>query len=192
MKIKYAIYRNDVGLYAKEYFDKIDPDLFYKRGVLGWQMIKAKDLPIVVNNSGGRCSFDPTDERFAGIVEVDEDQEPLTREQCFPKNSSDFEFGWVSPEGDTYNTGFQGHYRAAVMICKELGYRGYLEEIELEEKGWIKIAREAPYTYENMHKQHIYVKDLKMTKKQADTLIDLGFSAADDFKLLVEFNEDRW
>lgn len=192
MKVKYAIYKGNVGLYAKEYFDKIDPDLFYERGVLGWQMIDENDLPIVVNNFGGRCLFDPTDERFVKIIEVDEDQEPLTREQCYPKNSPDFEFGWISPEGDTYNTGFQGHHRAAVMICEELGYRGYLEESALEEKGWIKIARDVPYTYENTHKQRIYSNDLKMTKKQADTLIDLGFSTADDFKLLVEFNEDRW
>lgn len=28
MKIKYAIYKSSVGLYAKEYFDKIDPELF--------------------------------------------------------------------------------------------------------------------------------------------------------------------
>ena len=53
MKIKYAVYKGSVGLYAKEYFDKIDPELFNDRGVLGWQRIKEEDLPIVVNASGG-------------------------------------------------------------------------------------------------------------------------------------------
>ena len=52
MKIKYAIYKGTVGLYAKEYFDKIDPELFEARGVLGWYNIKEENLPIVVNASG--------------------------------------------------------------------------------------------------------------------------------------------
>ena len=109
MKIKYAIYKSKVGLYAKEYFDKIDPDLFERRGVLGWQRIKEEDLPIVVNSMGGRCSFYPVGDDFVEIVEVDEDQDPLTLEQQFPKNSPDFYFGWISPDGDTYNTGSEGH-----------------------------------------------------------------------------------
>lgn len=184
MKIKYAVYKGSVGLYAKEYFDKIDPELFTDRGVLGWQRLKEEDLPIVVNSSGGRCSFYPVEDNFVEIIEVEEDEEPLTREQCFPKNSPE--------EGDTYNTGFEGHYRAAVMICVELGYRGYLEESQLEEKGWIKISRDVPYTYETLHKQHIYTHDLRMTKKQADTLIDLGFSSDEDFKFLVKVNGERW
>ena len=78
------------------------------------------------------------------------------------------------------------------MICAELGYEDWAEEIQLEEKGWIKISRDVPYTYETLHKQHIYTHDLRMTKKQADTLIDLGFSSDEDFKLLVEINEERW
>ncbi len=192
MKVKYAIYQGKVGLYAKEYFDKIDPELFNDRGVLGWNRIKEEDLPIVVNNAGGRCSFYPVEDNFKEIIEVEEDQEPLTREQCFPKNSPEFEYGWISPEGDTYNTGFEGHYRAAIMICAELGYRGYLEENQLEEKGWIKISRDIPYTFETLHKRRIYASDCKLTKKQADTLVDLGFSSNDDFKALLEFNEDRW
>ena len=38
-KIKYAIYKGKVGLYAKEYFDKIDPEMFVNRSVLGWRHI---------------------------------------------------------------------------------------------------------------------------------------------------------
>ena len=76
MKIKYAVYKGSVGLYAKEYFDKIDPELFNDRGVLGWQRIKEEDLPIVVNASGGRCSFYPVEDNFVEIIEVEEDEEP--------------------------------------------------------------------------------------------------------------------
>ena len=67
MKIKYAVYKGAVGLYAKEYFDKIDPELFNDRGVLGWQRIIEEDLPIVVNASGGRCSFYPVEDNFVEI-----------------------------------------------------------------------------------------------------------------------------
>lgn len=191
MKIKYAIYRGKVGLYAKEYFDKIDPDLFYNRGVLGWSYIKQEDLPIVVNNAGGRCSFYPVEDNFVEIIEVEEDEEPLTREQCFPKNSTEFGFGWISPEGDTYNTGFEGHYRASVMICEELGIKTYSPERKLEESGWVKIMRDVPYTPDNWKKK-IYVEGLKLTKKQADTLVDLGYSADEDFKFMLEVSERGW
>ena len=191
MKTKYAIYKGSVGLYAKEYFDKIDPELFNARGVLGWRRIKEEDLPIVVNNAGGRCPFYPVEDNFVEIIEVEEDEEPLTREQCFPKNSTEFEYGWISPEGDTYNTGFEGHYRAAIMICAELGYRDYLAERQLEVKGRIKISRKPPYV-PGIYKKQIFANDSRITKKQADTLIDLGFSSDKYFKLLVEINEERW
>lgn len=190
-KIKYAIYKGEVGLYAKEYFDKIDSELFNDRGVLGWRSIREEDLPIVVNASGGRCSFYPVEDNFIEIVEVEEDQEPLTREQCFPKNVPEFEYGWISPDGDTYNTGFEGHYRAAIMICAELGYRSWMEERQLEEKGWAKISREAPYV-PGVFKKQIFVENLVITKKQADTLVDLGYSSDEDFKFLVEINEENW
>ena len=45
MKVKYAIYQGKVGLYAKEYFDKIDPELFNDRGVLGWGQDKRGGSP---------------------------------------------------------------------------------------------------------------------------------------------------
>lgn len=77
------------------------------------------------------------------------------------------------------------------MICAELGYKDWAEERQLEEKGWIKISRKPPYVPE-IYKKQIFANDLNMTKKQADTLIDLGFSSDNDFKLLVEINEKRW
>lgn len=190
-KIKYAIYKGKVGLYAKEYFDKIDPEMFVNRSVLGWRHINPEDLPVVVNSVGGRCSFYPIEDNFVEIIEVEEDEEPLTREQRFPKNSAEFEFGWISPDGDTYNTGFEGHYEAAVMLCKEYGYSHYSPERQLEERGWLKIMREAPYTPDNWRKK-IYAEGLKITKKQADTLIDLGYSSDEEFKELVEINEEIW
>lgn len=186
-KIKYAIYRGDVGLYAKEYIDTLEGC----QDLLGARYIKPQDLPIVVNSAGGRCSFYPVEDNFLKIVEVEEDEEPLTREECFPKNSPEFGFGWISPEGDTFNTGFEGHYRSAVMLCEEYGYNSYFAERTLEEKGWVKIMREAPYTPDNWRKI-IYAEGLRITKKQADALVDLGYSSDEEFKFLVEINEERW
>lgn len=189
--LKYAVYQGKVGLFAKEYFDRIDAELFNDRGVFGWRHIDKDRLPIVVNESGGRCSFFPVEKNFVEIIEVPESQEPLTREQCFPKNSSEFGFGWISPDGDTFNTGFEGHYRAAAMLCKEYGYSTFSPERTLEEKGWVKIFRDAPYTPDNW-KKRIYAEKLKITKKQADALVDLGYSADDDFALILEVSERYW
>ena len=185
--MKYAIYKSKVGLYAMEYIDTLKGC----KDLLGGHYVKEEDLPIVVNSVGGRCSFYPVENNFVEIIETEEDKEPLTREQCFPKNSTEFDFGWISPEGDTFNTGFQGHYSAAIMICKEYGYETFNAERELEKRGWVKIMREAPYTPDNW-KKHIYVKDLKLTKKQADTLMDLGYGKNEDYQFLVEINEENW
>ena len=185
--MKYAIYRSEVGLYAKEYIDRLADC----KDLLGGYNVKQEDLPIVVNRAGGRCSFYPVESNFIKVIEVDENEEPLTREQCFPKNSPEFDFGWISPEGDTFNTGFQGHWAAAKMICAEYGYKSYNPERELEERGWVKIMREVPYTPGNWRKQ-IYAEGLKITKKQADTLMDLGYGKDNEFQFLVEINAENW
>ena len=89
MKVKYAIYRGEAGLYAKRYIDTMEGC----RGLIGGSSITPDRLPIVVNRAGGRCSFYPVEDNFVEIVEVDENQDPLTREQKYPKNSPDFYFG---------------------------------------------------------------------------------------------------
>ncbi|MCC8157257.1 MAG: hypothetical protein LIO54_08280 [Oscillospiraceae bacterium] len=185
---KWAIYKNKVGLYAKEYIDTLEGC----KDLLGGYLITEDRLPIVVNNAGGRCSFYPVENNFVEIVEAEDGKEPLTREQCFPKNSDEFLYGWISPSGDTYNTDFEGHYRAAVMICNELYGKEFRPESKLEETGWIKISRPAPYTPENYGKTAIYSKDLMMTKAQADTLVDLGFSNDENFRFMMEYNSERW
>lgn len=192
MKIKYAIYKGKVGLYAMEYFDKIDPELFKDRGVLGWWQITPDRLPIVVNDAGGRCSFYPVEDNFVEIIEVDEDQEPLTREQMYPKNSDQFYFGWISPEGDTYNSGFSGHGDCADMICKELDIKTYAGERYLEEHGWVKITRKAPYTPENEMSRQVYAQGCIITKKQADALFDADLYEDPDVQFMVETSQERW
>ena len=51
--------------------------------------------------------------------------------------------------------------------------------------------RDAPYTPDNWKKK-IYVEGLKLTKKQADTLVDLGYSTDEDFQFMLEVSERGW
>lgn len=175
-KVKYAIYRGKIGLYALEYFDKWNEEIFKDRGVMGYQHIKEEDLPIVVNQSGGRHSFNPVDDTFVEIREVDEDAEPLTREDCFPKNAAEFQYGWLDPEGNTYNTGVQGHCRAADMLFREVyGEENYNAERALEKLGWIKITKDLIYSEERV-----------ITEQQIDTLLRLGYQDEPTVKRLIQ------
>lgn len=181
---KYAIYKGKVGLYAKLYIDTLDGC----KDLLCGHSVKESDLPIVVNRAGGKCSFYPVEDNFVKIIEVEEGQEPLTREEMYPKNSPDFEYGWISPEGDTYATPCTGHSLSADYICKELGYTDYLCERELEKRGWINITFSL---YE--HKKIVLAGDSHfITREQADRLSTLGFY--DDWRVqgYVEYSQERW
>lgn len=185
MKIKYAIYRNQIGLRAVEYADT-------NKGIKNYPYIKKNALPVIINRMGGYTSFDLEYEKekgFIKIIEIDEDKEPLSREQMYPKNSVEFNYGWISLEGDTYNTGHEGHLRAAEVICDELGFNSYNGERTLEEKGWIKVT--GSWKNGNLEKA-IYVKDLFITKKQADTLFDLGLWEYGYVPSMISNSESSW
>lgn len=136
--MKYAIYKTPIGLRATEYADT-------KQGIADYPYIKESSLPVIINSVGGYTSFIEEYEKekgFSHIVEVDDETYPLTREEMYPKNSDQFYWGWVSPDGDTYTCSYKGHAEAADFIAKELGYKGYSAENYLEELGWIKITRD--------------------------------------------------
>lgn len=185
MKIKYAIYKNNIGLRAVEYADSMEL-------ISDYPYIKEDSLPVIINRMGGYSSFDLECEKgrgFLEIVEVDEDEAPLTREQMYPKNSDNFEYGWISPEGDTYNTGHEGHSLSAEVICEELGYNSYQAERELEERGWVKVTG----SWKNgVIKKAVFVKDLHITKKQADTLYDLGLWDVGSVPVMIKLSENSW
>lgn len=176
---KYAIYRRKFGLYAKEYYDNIsavrDAGLSY---------INEDSLPVTVNRAGGYTSFELEYELkngFVEIIEILEDEEPLTREQMYPKNSDKFKYGWIDRAGNTFACGFEGHYHCAAAICKELGLDTYNPENELEKQGYVKISRPAPYTYENRDESYPYFCKQEstvgsyITKRQYEKLCELGF-----------------
>lgn len=108
----------------------------------------------------------------------------------YPKNSSIFEYGWISPEGDTYATPHERHSTAADYICKELGYKEYLCERELEERGWVKVTA----SWEGGVKKRVAYagRDMFISKKQADRLFDLGLN--DDWRVqgYIEYSQNQW
>lgn len=176
---KYAIYRSEFGLYVKDYFDNI-----YAVREAGLHYIKEDSLPVTVNRAGGYTSFIMEYELkngFIELIELPEDEEPLTREQMYPKNSDKFKYGWIDRAGNTYTCSFEGHYRAAEAICKELGINSYNPESELEKQGYIRISRPAPYTPENRDHTCPYFCSYASTvgeyisTKQYEKLCELGF-----------------
>ena len=183
---KYAIYKTSFGLRAKEYYDDIRE---IKR--CGLTYIKEESLPVTVNRAGGYASFiEEYDRRdgFLEIVELPEEEDPLTREQMYPKNSELFQYGWIDRAGNTYTCGFEGHYHAA-DICKELGIDCYNAERELEKQGYVKISRPAPYNPDNYDKScpYYFMSDSEVgryiSKKQYEKLCELGFGESWEVKM---------
>lgn len=127
---------------------------------------------------------------FVKIVEINEDEHPLTLEEMYPKNSPDFKYGWISPDGDTFNTGYEGHLQAASSICEEYGYNSYRSEQELEDKGWVKVT--GKYNHCNAMEILVFAKDNYVTKKQADTLFDLKLNDNHWVQHMIEYSEEQW
>lgn len=186
-KIKYAIFKTKVGLYYTYYVDNMK-DL---ENHLCRYSTKEEELPIIINRVGGKTSFYPISDKFIKIIIANENQDPLSREEMYPKNSSDFEFGWISPEGDTYNTGYKGHSDSADYICKELGFICYNQERELENRGWIKITG----TWEKgsfIKEVFCMNAELYITQKQAAVLFDLGLHTNRNVKMYIEASKEKW
>lgn len=185
-KTIWAIFKDEYGLYAKEYINSIEK---VKDTIYG-HYINDKDTPFVINRAGGRTVFDDKDKDF---VEFRESETfPLTRKDMFPKNLDDFHYGWIDLEGNTYACSFRDHSYAAEFLCEEMGYNSHYAERQLENLGWIKISREAPYTPDNINSQYPYIMTDTITKKQADTLFDLNLYNDWRIKHIIEESEKTW
>lgn len=184
--MKYAIYKTPYGgLRASDYIDTIKGCRYY----LFAPYITEDRLPIIVNGAGGYMSFNPNDPNFVEIIECAEDEEPLTLEQRYPKNSDSFKYGWIDLDGNTYACSHEAHYRSAECICNTLGYNSYNAESTLEKLHWVKVTRDL-----RSNRRRAYPGDgIYVTKQQADTLIELRLHEEDkmvnDF---IRFSEDRW
>lgn len=186
--MKYAIYKTSYGgLRSADYVDNLKDCQDYLFG----PFIKKERLPIIVNSMGGYTSFDPDDQNFVEIIECDEDTEPLTREQRYPKNSESFEYGWIDTYGNTYACSYEDHWRSAEYICKDLGIDTYNAERKLEESNWLKVTR--MYSRGSNSRKVLSGEGLYITKKQADTLIDLGLHKEDPMvEGFINYSERRW
>ncbi len=184
--MKYAIYKTSYGgLRSSHYVDTIKGCQDY----LFAPYITKDRLPIIVNNAGGYTSFNPNDPNFVEIIECTKDEEPLTLAQRYPKNSDSFEFGWIDLEGNTYACSHEGHWRSAECICEELGYDTYNGEYALEKLPWVKVTRD----FRGSNRKAYPGDGIYVTKKQADTLIELGLDKEDPMvEGFIHFSENRW
>lgn len=186
--MKYAIYKTPYGgLRSADYVDNLKDCQNYLFGPL----IKETNLPIIVNRVGGYTSFNPDDQNFVEIIECDEDVEPLTREQRYPKNSETFEYGWIDTEGNTYSCSYEDHWESAECICRDLNVDTYNAESKLEKLNWLKVT--LMYGRGTKSRRVLPSNGPYITKKQADTLIDLGLHLEDDMvEKFIEYSERRW
>ena len=171
-KQKWAIYKGEVGLYAWEYVDTLKR----AREYIGGHLIKKEDLPLIFNAVGGRCGFNKDDPRFVEIRVLPEDDEPLTAEERYPKNTENINLGWIDPQGNNYSVGYGSHRDAATAFVEEDYIKIILEETEMvycgpEDKlyssGWISVCTV-------MNEPFIYSKEYKITEAQYETLKRLG------------------
>lgn len=180
--MKYAIYKTKIGLRAVEYLDT-------KESIKPYPYIKEDSLPVLINDVGGYCSFIEKyeiEDGFVEIIECDEDTEPLTREQRYPKNSELFEYGWIDTDGNTYATPHEGHSTSASVICDELGLEGFDRgERKLEKLGWAKVTG----SWKNGELcKIVYTDTYKFTQKQIDTLFDLGLDKIEDVRIMIKYS----
>ena len=127
------------------------------------------------------------------MVEVsDYSIEPLTREEMYPKNVPEFEYGWISPVGDTYNTGREGHVKSADMLCKEMGIETSNAERYLEEHSWLKIAETITYNENKERVKTALIYNCVITKKQAEKVIDLGLEHIEHMGFLLKHSQQFW
>lgn len=184
MKETYAIYKGEIGLYAWEYIETKEQ----AKDFLFYPYTTESDYPLIVNSVGGKTSFNPYASNFIEFRTVEEGQDPLTREEKYPKNSPDFKFGWIDLEGNTYACNVEDHYSAAKAICKEdLKEDVYNGERFLEELNWVKITRPSSFA------QGIFVEDYKITKAQYETLINLGYDINSEImKFYYNYSSKEW
>ena len=180
----YAIYQGVVGLYAWEYIAcKEDA-----KGFLFYPYTTDKDYPLIVNSVGGKTSFYPSDPKFVGFRTVQEGENPLSREEMYPKNHSNFKYGWIDLEGNTYSCSYENHYDCAKAICKEIfPNEAYNGERFLEKQNWIKVTKSSSFT------QGLLVEDYCITKAQYETLINLGYDINSEImQFYYKYSSRRW
>lgn len=170
---KYLIYRKPTGsLYAVSYFTTAEE-------IRPYPYISADRLPVMVNPYGGYSSFD---EKIDGknllyCLIIPKGEEPLSSEDMYPRNSEKFEYGWISPAGDTYLCDYEEHMDCAAVLYENI-YRKPCRnaERELEILGWIKVtvptSIDREFGAEGKRIAYFNAPERTPTKKQLDKLVE--------------------
>lgn len=179
---KYAIYKAETGYFYYRYCDTINDlkDSKFK------DIITEEQLPVVLDNNGGYYKFDPKDLGFSEIIESDKEV-PLSLEKMFFKNDENFKLGWISPDGDTYSCNFTNHTLCAEMIADKYYPDAKYPERKLGKAGWLKVIDSWDGT-QRQHGQFVYSFFGKITKRQLDTLFDLGLYYNEEVQKLISDN----
>ena len=183
---KYAIFRSPTGLYYHEYIDTLEK--LEETEFAG--LVTEEQLPIVLDDAGGYFRFEFGNYRFVKIIESDEEV-PLKLEEMFYKNDPDFKLGWISPGGDTYSCTFTNHNKCAKMLARKFFPKSEYPETSLLKAGWIKVIDSWDGS-ERRHGQFVHSGSGRITKRQADTLFDLGLYNNDEVKELIRASDTSW
>lgn len=103
-----------------------------------------------------------------------------TLHELHEKNDDGTKYGWISPDGNYFHCGYQGHIALAYEICFGMVNTDNAERY-LEEHGWCKIYKSL---FEDNY--HVYVGgNYVITDAQMKRLIELGLDNAEDLSKML-------
>lgn len=115
---------------------------------------------------------------YEAPVASEEDKDVL--HEIHERNDDNTKYGWISPDGDYFHCGYQGHVPLANQICFGMVKTNNAEHY-LEEHGWCKIYKSL---FEDDY--HVYVGgNYTITDAQMKVLIDLGLDKAKDLSKML-------
>lgn len=104
--------------------------------------------------------------------------------ELYEKNSDNTKYGWISPNGEYFHCGYQGHINLSNKICFGMVDTDN-SELYLEEHGWCKIYKSL---FEENYRVYVGGKYV-ITKEQMKTLIDIGLDNAKDIEKMLVKND---
>lgn len=183
---KFAIYQAETGYYYLEYIETLEQLV----GTNLEHIVTEDMLPVVLDSGGGFHRFNENDFGFVRLMESEKDC-PLRVEEMYFKNSEVFKLGWIAPNGDTYACSYTNHMKAATHLAERFCPGARLPERALGKAGWLKVI-DSWDGVGRQHTQFVYSISGKITRRQADTLFDLGLYNNPEVRQLIRECEEDW
>lgn len=134
-----AVFRNKsgVGLHAWTYIE--NKEGLENTDILRKNQLTEDDFPLLVDEQGLHIQFRTDMEGFVDIRE-----NPLTREECYPKITDIrmFQCGWLSPKNEVIYCEPDKVFDCARMICEEGKVESDSPDTFLVELGWRQVTKE--------------------------------------------------